>query len=256
MFGGVFRPKTFLDADIEAWHLETWSWLIGHFANEVPLKSTPLVLANADFFAPTHATGHAKALHIFECVKQAMKMADWPCVLEAQSERATGERVSEFVAIAGGDDPNGTFRIEQDGQVIITYAPDLLNRPVELVATLAHELSHYLLSGIEDLDEETHELTTDLTVAYTGLGLFGANAAFSFRQHGDAFSQGWSSRGSGYLSPQSWAFALAVFAHLTDEERDLGKWLSSEVVGPWKAAMKYLSKNPARLEPLKAQMAA
>lgn len=254
MLGRVFKPRRFLDADVEDWHLETWAWLMDHFTPDVPLKSTPLVLANADFFEATDVTGHARALHVFECVKLHMQMADWPCELHAQPERNDGHRVAEFVALSGDNDPNGTFRVEPDDRVIITYAPDLVTRPVELVATLAHELSHYLLLGLPDLDEETYELTTDLMVAYAGFGLFGANAAFSFSQYGDAFSQGWSSKRSGYLSPQSWAFALAVFATLTNEERDLGGWLSSEVAGPWKAAMKYLRKNPDLLEPLKARM--
>jgi len=255
MLGRLFGSRPFLDADVEAWHLETWAWLIDHFASEVPLKSTPLVLANADFFPASDATGHARALHVFDCVKRIMHIEDWPCTLEAQSRRTAGHRVAEFVAVAGGDDPNGTFRIEEGGEVIITYAPDLLDRPVELVATLAHELAHYLLAHENDLDEETHELITDLTVAYTGLGLFGANAAFSFSQHGDAFSQGWSSKRSGYLSPPSWAFALAVFAQLTDDNRDYRPWLSAEVAGPWRAAMKYLGKSPEILAPLRAKIA-
>ena len=28
MIGGLFRPKTFLDADLEAWSLDTWAWLM------------------------------------------------------------------------------------------------------------------------------------------------------------------------------------------------------------------------------------
>ncbi len=254
MLGRVFKPRRFLDADVEAWHLETWAWLMDHFTPEVPLKSTPLVLANADFFAPTEATGHERAQHVFDSVKRHMQIEDWPCLLEAQPERNDGHRVAEFVSLSGEGDPNGTFRVDEDGTVIITYAPDLVGRPVDLVATLAHELAHYVLLGLPDLDEETHELTTDLMVVYTGFGLFGANTAFSFSQYGDAFSHGWSSRRSGYLSPQSWAFALAVFALLTEDERDLSRWLSSEVAGPWKAAMKYLRKNPQLMEPLRARL--
>lgn len=254
MLALLFGARKFLDADVEAWHLETWAWLVGHFASEVPLKSTPLVLANADFFPPSDATGHERAIHVFECVKRAMKIENWPCTLEAQPHRNSGSRVAEFVTLGGDNEPNGTFRIEPDGEVVITYAPDILDRPVELVATLAHELAHYLLARCEDMDEETHELTTDLTVAYTGMGLFGANAAFSFSQHGDAFSQGWSSRRSGYLSPRSWAFALAVFAHLTEDQRDLTQWLSGDVAGSWKAAMKYLRQNPQLLLPIRDKM--
>lgn len=254
MLAGLFGVRTFLDADVEAWHLETWEWLIDRFNAETPFVETPLVLADREFFPPSEATGHDRAEHVFGCVKTAMKMEDWPCDLKAQPVRRTGERVAEFVAIQGGDDPNGTFRIEPGGRVVITYAPDLLDRPAELVATLAHELAHYLLSGHVDLDDDTHELATDLTVAYTGFGLFGANAAFSFEQHGDAFGQGWVSRRSGYLSPRSWAFSLAVFAALKNDDRDMAVWLRPEVGAVWKSATKYLRRKPELLASLRERV--
>lgn len=250
MLGRLFGDKTFLDAEIEAWHLESWVWLLDKFTAELPFKTTPLVLPTADFFPPSDATGNARALHVFECVRTAMQMQDWPCELEMQPQRRTGRRVAEFVTIDGEQDPNGTFRVEPDGRVVISFAPELLDRPSDLVATLAHELAHYLLMGHVDHDDATHELMTDLTVAYTGFGLFGANSAFSFKQHGDAFGQGWESRRSGYLSPRSWAFALAVFTEVTNTRTDVSKWLSGEVASQWKSAVKYLRKKPEALGPL------
>ena len=254
MLGGLFGPKRFLDADIEDWHLETWRTLLDRFASEMPLVETPVALPTRDFFPPTDATGHARAEHVFACVKTVMGLSDnWPCELEAQPRRFNGQRVSEFVAITGGDEPNGTFRVEPDGRVMITYAPDLLDDPVGLVATLAHELSHYLLAGQADLvEDETHELMTDLTVAFAGLGVFGANSAFSFEQYGDAFSQGWRSRGAGYLSPRSWAFALAVFGELRGDDGGMGGHLKPEIENLRRQAIKYLRKTPDRLAALKA----
>jgi hypothetical protein len=162
----------------------------------------------------------------------------------------TGERLSEFVAIQGEPDPNGTFRIE-GGEAVISYAPDLIDDPMNLVATLAHEMAHYLLAAESDLvEDETHELMTDLTVAYVGLGVFGANSAFSFEQHGDAFSQGWRSRSSGYLSPRSWAFALAVFGELRGGDGGMADYLKPEVEGARRQAVKYLRKRPDRLADL------
>jgi hypothetical protein len=253
MLSLLFGQKSFLDTEIETWHLETWRVLLDRFASELPISETPVVLPTREFFPPTDAVGHDRATHVFACVKAAMGMSDnWPCMLEMQPRRMTGERLSEFVAIAGGDDPNGTFRIEEGGVVVITYAPDLLEDPTGLVATLAHELSHYLLAGQADLvEDETHELMTDLMVAFTGLGVFGANSAFSFQQFGDAFSQGWRSRGAGYLSPRSWAFALAVFGELRGDDGGMGAWLKPEIEGLRRQAVKYLRKRPELMADLR-----
>lgn len=255
MLGELFGKATFLDPDIEAWHLETWAILLDRFGDDMNIADTPLVLPTRDHFPPTDAKGHQRAEHVFSCVKAAMGMSDnWPCRLEAQPQRDRGRRVSEFVAIEGGNDPNGTFRVEASGDIVITYAPDLIDNPNDLVATFAHELAHYLLAAEQDLvEDEAHELMTDLTVAYAGLGVFGANSAFTFEQHGDAFSQGWRSRSSGYLSPRSWAFALAVFSELKGDDAGMDKWLRPEIVRDRQKAVKYLRKKPELLEPLRRQ---
>lgn len=253
---GLFGPRTFLDRDIEQWHLDHWKVLIDRFGGDVTLADTPVVLPTREFFPPTDAVGHEKAEHVLACVKAAMKLDDsWPCWLEPQGTSNVGARVSEFVAIEGDHAPHGTFRLDPEVGAIITYAPDLLDDPTGLVATFAHELSHYLLSSEYDLlEDETHELLTDLAVAYSGFGIFGANSAFHFEQHGDAFSQGWRSRGSGYLSPQSWAFALAVFGELRGGDGDMGRYLKADIDGERRKAVKYLRKNPHLLEPLRASV--
>jgi hypothetical protein len=252
MFSGVFGARTFLDPDVEEWHLDVWATLIERFGAALSVADTPVALPTRAFFSPTEATGHAKAVHVFDCVKAVMQMQDWPCALVQQGHRTTGQQVSAFVHIAGDEAPNGTFRVEPDGAVVITYSPDLLDDPMGLVATLAHELAHYLLASESDLvEDETHELMTDLTVAYTGLGVFGANAAFSFEQHGDAFSQGWRSRSSGYLSPRSWAFALAVFGELRGDDGGMERYLKPEIEGLRRQAVKYLRKRPDLLADLR-----
>lgn len=254
MFSGLFGTRTFLDPDVEAWQFDIWAILIERFGESLSLASTPVALPTRDFFPATDAVGHAKAEHIFACVRSIMQMPDkdWPCVLVQQEQSAVGSQVSQFVHVAGDDAPGGTFRVEQDGTVIITYSPHLLDDPMGLVATLAHELSHYLLSDEADLvQDETHELMTDLTVAYAGLGVFGANSAFSFEQHGDAFSQGWRSRSSGYLSPRSWAFALAVFGELRGGDGGMGNYLKPEIESLRRQALKYLQKRPQLLSDLR-----
>ena len=254
MLSGLFGGRTFLDPEVEPWHLDVWATLIERFSAGLPVADTPVALPTRDFFPSTEATGHAKAEHIFGCVRtiMAMPLTDWPCALVQQPRRPTGLQVAEFVHIGGGDAPGGTFRVNADGAVMITYAPDLLDDPMSLVATLGHEMAHYLLAAEDDLvEDETHELMTDLTVAYAGLGVFGANTAFSFEQHGDAFSQGWRSRSSGYLSPRSWAFALAVFGELRGDDGGMGNHLKPEIEGLRRQAVKYLRKKPAVLDGLR-----
>jgi len=210
-----------------------------------------MVTPTREHFPPTDATGHEKVEHVFAAVKAAMGMSEWACRLEPQEHRPAMARLGELAVLETQGAPLGTFRIE-GGEAVITYAPELADDPWRLTATLSHELSHYLLEAIaEDLDEETYELATDLTVAYAGLGLFGANTAFSFSQHGDTFSQGWQWSRAGYLSPNSWAFALAIFTALSESDADVERWLKPEMANLYRQASKYLARHPKLLDDLR-----
>ncbi len=105
--------------------------------------------------------------------------------------------------------------------MLVRYLPALVRQPTVLIGTFAHELGHHLLrSGtatpppIEGEDEE--EFLTDLAAIYLGFGVFLANQAFSFEQHGDAFSQGWRSARRGYLPERDLVFGIAIFHAVKD----------------------------------------
>ena len=59
--------------------------------------------------------------------------------------------------------------------IVISYVPALLKRPDHLIATLAHELAHYLLATARDsppCEKEEREFLTDLAAVYLGFGVF------------------------------------------------------------------------------------
>lgn len=250
---GLFGKSRFLDAEIEDWVLETWAWLMANLGGMSKLAEAPLILAHRDFFPPTETVGHERALYVFEQVKHWMRMDGWAADLEPVERLEALQRVGTYAALQRQASASGTFRIEE-GRVYITYATDLLADPRNLIATLSHELSHYLLATIRKPipgGNDLHELATELTVAFTGFGVFGANAAFQFSQHHDSFGQGWSAQRRGYFSERTWAFALALFAALTGAEIPKDQ-LKSSVADLTRQAQRYLKRNEALLAPLKA----
>jgi hypothetical protein len=252
---GLFGRSTFLEKELEAWGLETWAWLMGSLGGMQRLKRTPLVLANKDFFPPTDTEGAERGRYVFDQVRRWMGIADWACVLESYERRPANAELGGLAMLKGPNDPSGTFQVV-DGQPVVSYAIDLVAQPRILIATLAHELSHYMLAhawttGPNPGGRDAHELATELCVAYCGFAVFGANAAFEFGQFQGAGVQGWSSQRRGYFSERTWAFALAIFLELKDEELPGGA-LKPGVADSTRNAIKYLKRNPERLEPLKA----
>jgi hypothetical protein len=252
------RSKTFLDADDEDWHLAAWGWLLARFGED-RLKRAPLVTATRAFFPPTEATGHARAEHVFGCVRDLTGMAEWPANLVALPPRPK-TRVAELgeVKIDSGHMPLGTFSRDGNG-ARITYDPDSIGTPTTLVATLAHELAHYLLHSVSDLPpggKTMEEFATDLTTVYLGFGVFGANEAFNFKQFRDVHSQGWQTSRTGYLRERDWAFALAMFCVLRGEDvASLKASLKPYLFKDAQAAARYLAKTPKTLEILRGHEA-
>ncbi len=254
MFGTLFGGGRFLDADLEDWQLETWVWLMRHLGGMAHLAGTPLVLPTRDFVPPSGAQGHDKAVHGLTCVKAAMGMGDWDCDLVAVERPAPSQRVGELWHVQTGGAAEGTFEV-RGNRVVISYAADLVAHPGRLVPIFAHELAHYLLATVPEPPpggEEVHELATELAVAYAGMGVLAANAAFSFQQFTDGMSQGWSASRSGYFSERSWAFALAVFLALTGRRGAADPWLKPTLRDMVRAADRYLEKRPALLAPLRS----
>jgi hypothetical protein len=250
---GLFGKSRFLDADVEDWTLEAWAWLMTNLGGMERLRHARLGTATKDYFPPTETAGHARALYVFDRVKALMGMPEWICDLEPFDRLAPDQRVGYYAKLQRGDSANGTFRIE-DGKVVISYASDLTEQPRQLIKTFAHELSHYLIATVRKPlpgGNELHELLTELTVAYNGFGLFGANVAFSFEQHQDSFGQGWRTSGSGYFSEPTWAFAIALFTAMTGHEVPRGQ-LKDSVAVLTRRASRYLQRNPALIEPLRA----
>ena len=104
-------------------------------------------------------------------------------------------------------------------KVIITYNPNVTSNPTQMVATFAHELSHYLTSCAQEPPPggwDNWEFATDIGATFLGFGIFQANSVFNFTQYQDAGTHGWKTSGGGYLSEAEHSYSLAIFLLLKD----------------------------------------
>lgn len=176
-----FWTRSVVEVEQKEWIVDHYDWLLNSMSE---LKSVrPVVLPSEEFFSRPPALGHQKALHIFEEVKLLMGMSEWPCRLQPQEDPSVGEVL--YVANAP-QDPLGTFSVEEisNDNVIITYNPKSLANPHSLIATFAHELSHYLLASCPEprpYEGTDEECLTDLLAIVCGFGVFLANSSFNFQ---------------------------------------------------------------------------
>jgi len=241
---GIFGPKRPLNADEWEWQLASFKWLIIEFGGIGENPDNKLILPNDEFFPTTSVDQSQKAQEIFERVKTLSGMAEWSTRL------VQGEQTREMLLSSGqlvkhdSHAPAGEYRLMEtpDGQLYaqISYNPSQLGDPAKLIATFAHELSHYLMSTAKTAPPggwEVHELTTDLCAVYLGFGIFMATSAWNFESSND----GWQYQRQGYLNEPMLITAMVIWETLAGRD-PLGAlpYLKPHLAKDTKRAAKYI----------------
>lgn len=243
----MFTRQVLTDEDLE-FQIQTYIWLLKNFDRRHFYEKTILVLPEDSLFQISSDSQETFVESVFLKVKEFSGMENWDCKLEAQEEDVN-PHVGSATLLQGLDSsPQGTFSYSPEQGVKITYAPRLVNQPVQLVATFAHELAHYLTGGDETIQPpggwENWEFAADIAAVFLGFGIFTANTVFTFSQYTTSNEQGWQSSRSGYISQQEASYALAIFSELKNiEPKTVTKYLESSAKYWYKKSIKDIRKS-------------
>jgi hypothetical protein len=172
---GWFKPTCPCDPAAKRWEEERLQGLSKQFGLHILLER-PVVLPTPEFFPDAYDQSLPTVRQLFRRVCQYMEvdpdMVDVELVND-QTPRWMHEMDPLLGFAAGtwerGDGPwqKGVIRIERGS----------LDRPSDLVGTMAHELAHQRLlgEGRARANAFDNELLTDLTAVFYGFGIFLAN---------------------------------------------------------------------------------
>ena len=244
-----FRASATIDDEDREWQLECWRWLLENLGGMDALQSYRTVVPSSVDFPRSGKTGFDHAQHVFNQVAAYFRVDPKSFQLVQQEEDIDPVLAPLAVVQNAPVSPLGTYSAAQNMHQI-TYSPGNLRNLEELIATFAHEICHPILFAIATSPpggEEVEEFATDLAVVFFGFGIFGGNGSFQFSQFRDdaTGTQGWSTRGAGYLTQNEWGFALAVRALLLGEDvEDIVRYCSGGLVANIRKNVRYLQKNP------------
>ena len=205
-----FRRRPVVDDETAGWHAENFDWLERCFGS---VAESELILPTGEFFDTRREDGAVDVAALFDEIKGHCGMADWPITLVPDDDGQTSARDGSPIPVVRERGVLGTASADE-ASFTITYQKTLVDEPVRLIATLAHELAHCLLATAEiervcEPDEE--EFLTDLTAVYLGFGVFLANSRFAKEVVAMDMGQGVGWSAAGYLPERDLIFALALF---------------------------------------------
>lgn len=202
------KPKCPITPEDKQWIEKTLTWID---KNVVNLSNQPLILPNTDFFDREFTHTDQDAYYLLEKIGSYLHIDTSPISLFFYSEASQELAPGLITQTEEGKGTAGWYSQNEKGYSI-SIEIQQLQRTESLVATIVHELCHYVLLGIKQISlegEENEWLTDLLSIAY-GFGIFMGNSKFYFNQwqSGDGWG-GWQYSTQGYLPLQIIAYAMA-----------------------------------------------
>lgn len=197
-----------IDTESREWIDSRSSWIINQFGLE-RILSSKVIATDADLLEEYRADDYDSVLGLFRKICETMD-------IEFESIDFY------FMDNQNQDGDNGVLGLYQslgNGMHSISIDLALLKSPVELIATLAHELCHVLLIGHNRItgEEDDHEPLTDLLTVFLGFGALSGNSVLRDESWHDGHARFWHIRRAGYLTMPMYGYAIAIFAMLRNE---------------------------------------
>ncbi|WP_157574240.1 hypothetical protein [Nocardia jejuensis] len=224
------------------WVEEMLGWCATQFGART--LRTPVVLPDSASFPEAFTGTDGEVRSLVDVVGEFMGVGRDRLIVEVHSD---ADPLPEYLAFPDGvshGEP-GHYR-QEAGRAVVSIDLTRMRSPLELVATVAHELAHERLLGERRIGWDRHdgEQLTDLATVYLGLGVFTANAAFQFSQG----QGGWRWQRLGYLSQPLYGYALACWTLMRGDPKPAwAQYLDTNPRVYMKQSLKYLRADPDAL---------
>ena len=214
-----FRRKPLLDPEMSEWMFDQADWLLRAHAHKRAYAQAQMLPLSEKVFPASVPRDHRYAESMLAHVLRYAGEPDLNIRLIASSEgerfRASGLGLSlQPKATAAGTYRAGAFEDE------ITYDVGLLKAPADLIAVLAHEVSHAILgmgaARPPPGGSAFEELRTDFTACFLGFGFYLAQFRADTRVPTPEVAREWKRLYMYYMNLREISFVTALFCVIRD----------------------------------------
>ena len=234
------KYKCPIDKEDQSWVRDKLDWIDKEM---FPLETRETILPTKSFFDHDFKGGEDDAEYVLQKVADIFKTSIEDIELGYYSEEPLELDRGMITQTEDGKGSAGMYSQSGD-KYYIDIEIQQLQRPESLITTIAHELSHYVLIGLNHIyeDSEENEWLTDLFTIANGFGVFMGNTKFEFQQwnEGDGWG-GWKYEIQGYLPQQLIGYIMAEIEMKKSKEiPDWIRFMKDDFRKDFEKSMKYL----------------
>jgi len=252
----LFNSKPLIDESAAQWLFDCYAWALQQFDAQLFRDKTVLVLPNDRFFPGRVDSVEGLASLIFDRVKEYAAVSHWPTQL-VDDRQCSAPQQAHLLISGSIRDGRGTMaeQGEASQRLVVPYDPALVNNPEAMIASLSHQVAHYMAGLAESPPpggEPSWAQATEVLAVFLGFGLMFANSAFNVRIQSCGSCGGPAADRQSFLSQYDTTYALAIFCVLKGiPNREVVPHLKASLRGFYKKAVKEVSANEAALARLR-----
>lgn len=236
------KIKCPIDLEDKKWVEDKVTWLN---TNIIDIRRQPTILPTKKFFNINYSGKERDAFDTLDIMSDYFQIDTNMIQLKFYSEKPA--KLDTHLRTQRDEGGTAGLYILDDDENTIMIEEQQLSQPNSLIATLAHELSHYIIMYEKGyhFEETENEFLTDLATIGFGFGIFLGNTKFNFKQwqSGDGWG-GWSASTQGYLPEQVIAYTMAEIQNRKQNlEPDWVDHLHGDFKKQFKKSLKYIAQE-------------
>lgn len=239
------KKKPSVTEDDKKWIEESFNFLREILGNE-HFDNLRTITPTKIFYNWSFNGDEKDAEFVLERTKELMQIEDSNIRIEYFSNQPI--EMNDGTILSSPEDINGQWQSatgayeEFENEKIIYIEKEQLKNSLSLIATIAIELSRFILLG-ENRIEENDEYLTELTAIAYGFGIFLGNSRFQHTKFQNISHSGWQMSCQGYLPEQIISYAMVWISIQRKESTEYEKYLNREMAKFFTQNIEYLRTN-------------